>query len=61
MLNLNLLYLPLKMPGILFVFKGQGYGHGVGLSQYGAVQMAKQGYKAEEIMKYYFKGVEIIK
>ncbi len=47
--------------GDSFVFKGQGYGHGVGLSQYGAVQMAKQGYKAEEIMKYYFKGVEIIK
>jgi stage II sporulation protein D len=42
-------------------FKGRGYGHGVGLCQEGAIQMAKVGYKFEEILKYYFKGVEIVK
>ena len=36
-----------------------GYGHGVGLSQYGANYLAKQGYKYEDIIKYYYKGVNI--
>ena len=37
----------------------KGYGHGVGMSQYGANAMAKKGYKYEEILKYYYKGVNI--
>lgn len=37
----------------------RGYGHGVGLSQYGANEMAKNGYNYEEIVKYYYKGVNI--
>lgn len=36
-----------------------GFGHGVGMSQYGADGMAKEGKKAEEIVKYYYKGVEV--
>lgn len=44
---------------ILIVTKG--YGHGVGMSQYGAQGMAKEGYKYDEILKYYYKGVEIKK
>lgn len=36
-----------------------GYGHGVGLSQEGANYMAKNGYNYEDIIKYYYKGVEI--
>lgn len=43
-----------------FTFEGRGYGHGVGMSQYGAVEMAKQGYKYEEILKYYYTGVDIV-
>lgn len=43
-----------------FVFEGKGYGHGVGMSQYGAMEMAKQGYNFEEILKYYYTGVDII-
>lgn len=43
-----------------FVFNGKGYGHGVGMSQYGAMEMAKQGYNYEEIIKHYYKGVELI-
>jgi stage II sporulation protein D len=42
-------------------FKGRGYGHGVGLCQEGAIQMAKVGYTFEEILKYYFKGIKIEK
>lgn len=37
----------------------KGYGHGVGMSQYGANNMAKQGYTYEEILKYYYQNIEI--
>ncbi len=38
-----------------------GYGHGVGMSQYGADAMAKNGAGYVDIIKHYYKGVEIIK
>lgn len=40
-------------------FNVTGYGHGVGMSQYGADFMARQGSTYEEILKHYYKGVEI--
>ncbi len=43
------------------VITTKGYGHGVGMSQYGALAMAKKGYKYDEILKYYYQGVEIAK
>lgn len=39
----------------------RGFGHGVGLSQYGAQGMALHGFKYDEILKYYYSGVEIKK
>lgn len=39
----------------------KGNGHGVGMSQYGALAMAKNGYKYNEILKYYYKNIEIKK
>lgn len=45
--------------GILFQTKG--YGHGVGLSQYGANWMAKAGYSFEQILKHYYTGVSLVK
>lgn len=39
----------------------RGYGHGVGMSQYGANMMAKEGYSYKEILSYYYKGTEIVK
>jgi stage II sporulation protein D len=44
-----------------FTFHGAGWGHGVGLCQIGAAVMATQGFRAEEILKHYFPGVEIHK
>ena len=38
---------------------GKGYGHGVGMSQWGAYAMAKAGKSAEEIVMHYFRGVSI--
>ena len=37
----------------------KGYGHGVGMSQYGANGMAKAGYNYEEILKYFYQNTEI--
>ena len=37
----------------------KGYAHGVGMSQYGANGMAKEGYTYDEILKYYYKNTEI--
>lgn len=37
----------------------KGYGHGVGLSQYGANGMAKNGYKYNQILKHYYQGIKI--
>lgn len=42
-------------------FNVKGYGHGVGMSQWGANEMAKRGKKYDEILKHYYKGVEIKK
>ena len=43
------------------VMAGTGYGHGVGMSQWGAYGMAQAGSTAEEIVTYYFKDVSIDK
>ncbi|KAB7671819.1 stage II sporulation protein D [Bacillus sp. B1-b2] len=41
------------------IVKTKGYGHGVGMSQYGANGMAVSGKTYEDIVKYYYKGVEV--
>lgn len=40
-------------------FKGSGWGHGIGMSQWGARGMATGGYKFEDILKHYYTGVEV--
>lgn len=40
---------------------GKGYGHGVGMSQYGAVEMAKKGSNYKDIIGFYFPGTNIEK
>lgn len=41
------------------VFEGLGWGHGVGLCQWGAYFMSKQGYGYEKILKYYYPGTDV--
>lgn len=41
------------------LFVGRGYGHGVGLSQWGAYSLAKAGKKSDEIIAAYYTGVTI--
>ena len=43
------------------IFRGAGWGHGVGLCQIGAAVMATRGLSAEEILGHYFRGTEIKK
>lgn len=38
---------------------GRGYGHGVGMSQMGAIEMARKGKNYQEILKFYYTGVEV--
>ncbi len=45
--------------GADFVFAGRGYGHGVGLCQWGAYGLAKAGRDWEQILHYYYFGVEL--
>lgn len=44
----------------IFVIQGRGWGHAVGMSQNGAKGMASNGFDCEEIIKWYYTGVEIL-
>ncbi len=48
------------MLGYYVDFLGRGWGHGVGLCQWGANFMAKDGYDFKQILKFYYPGVEIV-
>ena len=43
-----------------FIIVGKGWGHGVGMSQYGALDLAELGYDAAAILNAYFTGVEVL-
>jgi len=49
-----------RLSGSEIVFECDGYGHGVGLCQYGANGMAKEGWTASEIITYYFSGTKVM-
>ncbi|MDD4600307.1 hypothetical protein SDC9_22915 [bioreactor metagenome] len=57
----SLLLDKVEVKGESVVFTGKGYGHGVGMSQWGAHKMATEGKKPEEIIGHYFKEVTIEK
>lgn len=48
-----------KQEGTDVIITTKGYGHGVGMSQYGANGMAKEGKTYKEILQYYYVGVDI--
>lgn len=60
-LNLNSANFKISFNNDDIIFSCKGYGHGVGMSQWGANSMAKRGYKYDEILKHYYKGVDIDK
>lgn len=57
--NLNSTNFKIAIEGNTVVINCIGYGHGVGMSQWGANVMAKNGSNYEEILKHYYTGVDI--
>lgn len=43
----------------MFLFRGTGYGHGLGVSQYGAKAMAESGYDYRQILQHYYQDISI--
>ncbi|MDD6323237.1 MAG: stage II sporulation protein D [Bacilli bacterium] len=60
-LKLRSNYFDIIQNGDSITITTKGFGHGVGMSQYGANGMAKEGYKYDEILKYYYKNTELKK
>lgn len=48
-----------SVEGDRYVFRGSGFGHGVGMSQYGALGQARDGRTYREILAHYFRGTEV--
>jgi len=46
-------------PAVALLVQGRGFGHGVGMSQWGAYAMALQGRNHEQILRHYYRGVEL--
>ncbi len=59
-LKLRSTFFSIKPDGNNLILSGRGYGHGVGMCQEGAMNMAKKGYSFDKIIKYYYTGVKII-
>ena len=57
--ELRSLSFDIEKDGESFVITCRGYGHGAGMSQYGADYMARQGSSWREILKHYYPGTEI--
>lgn len=51
----------IRRSGDEFVIQGRGFGHGVGMCQWGAYGLARHGRNYAEILKYYYPGVELVK
>jgi stage II sporulation protein D len=58
--NLKSTFFSTSLVGDEVVIKGRGFGHGVGLCQEGAMNMAKSGFTYEQIALFYFSNVSII-
>ena len=59
-LTLKSTFFEARRAGNVYVFEGKGFGHGVGLSQWGAHGMAKQGHTYREILSFYYPGTEVV-
>lgn len=53
------LFVPAPGPDGAVRFEGRGWGHGVGLSQFGAKGMAERGYTYRQILEYYYPGAKL--
>ena len=58
--NFSLEFFNIRWSGGDIHLEGMGYGHGVGLSQEGAMQIARKGYHYTEILNYYYHNIRIL-
>ncbi|MBI1910989.1 MAG: SpoIID/LytB domain-containing protein [Deltaproteobacteria bacterium] len=59
--NLKSTIFEVTKSGDSFLFKGRGWGHGVGLSQWGAKGMAENGSSYKEILNHFYPGTDLVK
>jgi stage II sporulation protein D len=53
-------YFSIMPKGDSLIFKGKGFGHGVGMCQEGAMRMAKLGYTYLDILNFYYQNTQLI-
>jgi stage II sporulation protein D len=59
-LGLRSTFFSVRQDGDTVILQGRGYGHGVGLSQEGAIRMIREGFTVEDVLKFYYRNVELI-
>ncbi|MCF8422829.1 MAG: SpoIID/LytB domain-containing protein [Bacteroidia bacterium] len=59
-LQLKSTFFSIFSQGDSVVFKGRGFGHGVGMCQEGAMRMAKLGYKCPEVINFYYQKTQLV-
>jgi stage II sporulation protein D len=59
--NLRSTSFSIKSSGSSFIFEGSGWGHGVGLCQYGTQNMAKSGFRWYDILRHYYPEIDLVK
>jgi len=59
--SLKSILFTIRQKGNLIIIDGKGYGHGVGMCQYGAIGMARLGYNYKQILRHYYRGTRIVR
>lgn len=59
-LQLKSTFFTIVPQGDTLIFKGRGFGHGVGMCQEGAMRMAKLGYNYTDVINFYYKNIQLI-
>ena len=60
-MKLKSTFFTIKEEGDNVIFRGRGFGHGVGLCQEGAMRMAEKGYSYTKILNYYYSNIHLIR
>ncbi|KMT22619.1 SpoIID/LytB domain-containing protein [Clostridium cylindrosporum] len=58
-LKSSMFYIEYNKEKNTYTFKGRGFGHGVGMSQYGATKRAEKGHNYKEILKFYYPNTKL--
>jgi stage II sporulation protein D len=59
-LGLRSTFFSVRQEGDKVILDGKGYGHGVGLSQEGAARMIGEGFSVEDVLKFYYRNVQLV-